>query len=117
MADSVTVVAQGRTAMQVHTRSGVTSLDLAVTRPTVTVEVVGGAPGPRGPSGAQSRYEHIQVSPLADWVINHNLGYFPSAVTVLSPGGVEVNAAVSHNSVNQLTVSFGVPYAGIARIL
>lgn len=112
MSGNVSVIAQGRTDMQVTTRAG-----------RIAINIVGGAPGPKGdqgetgPAGGLTRFEHIQVSPLAEWVINHDLGFFPTSVSILSPGGVEVNAGVSHISVNQLIVSFGTPYAGIVRIL
>ena len=73
--------------------------------------------GPPGPSGAEaSRYTHTQTVPEASWVINHNLGVFPSVVTVKSPGGIEVVADVQHISVNQCIVSFGFPYTGVAII-
>lgn len=72
--------------------------------------------GVQGPPGIVARHEHVQASAAATWTVNHNLGVWPSAVTVLSPGGVEVNAEVVHVSVNQLTIHFAAPYAGRARI-
>lgn len=69
-----------------------------------------------GPPGNVARHEHTQSSAAALWTVNHNLGLWPSAVTVLSPGGVEVNAEVVHVTVNQLTIHFAAAYAGTARI-
>lgn len=68
--------------------------------------------GPQGPGGSGARYEHIQSVASALWTVNHNLGVRPVAVSVLSPGGVEVDAAVTHVSDNQLTVEFSIPYTG-----
>jgi len=81
-------------------------------------EFVAAIIGPAGQSGAAGgRYEHTQASPLAVWTVNHNLGFKPVAVAVISPGGLEVNAQVQHISVNQLTITFAAPYSGSARIL
>lgn len=68
-------------------------------------------------SSGVSRFEHTQSVASDLWIINHNLGFFPTVVTVLSPGGREVSAEVCHVSINQLTVAFAVPYTGTARIL
>ena len=62
------------------------------------------------------RYEHVQSTASAVWTVNHNLGRRPAAVAVLSPGGVEVNAAVTHVSVNQLIVTFSAPAVGTVAI-
>lgn len=75
-----------------------------------------GPPGSGGGSGATT-YQHTQSSASALWTVNHNLGRWPSAVTVLSAGGVEVAAQVNHVSINQLTVTFAAPFAGLARII
>lgn len=66
--------------------------------------------GPRGPAGGEA-FEHVQSSPSDEWVVNHNLGFRPSA-TVMSPGGVEVRAEVRHQSPNQLRVYFAQPQSG-----
>lgn len=65
-----------------------------------------------GPPGSPGKsFQHVQASPSAEWIVNHNLGVRPS-VTVLSPGGVEVSASVIHASPNQLRVSFAQPQSG-----
>jgi hypothetical protein len=69
--------------------------------------------GPPGVGGATA-YVHHQPTPSTEWIINHNLGYYPD-VTVLSTGLAEVDAEVVHISVNQTRVYFVVPFAGIAR--
>lgn len=73
-----------------------------------------GIPGPAGPGAG--RYTHTQSSPSALWTVNHNLGYKPSAVRILSVGGLELIAAVLDISDDQLQVSFSTPTAGSAVI-
>ncbi len=79
------------------------------TAPLPTIPMVIGPPGPAGES-----YDHVQSSPSAEWVVNHNLGLRP-AVSVLSPGGVEVSAHVIHQSTNQLRIYFAQPQTGSAH--
>lgn len=77
-----------------------------------------GVPGKDGGGGgATSTYQHTQSVAAASWNVNHNLGRWPSAVTVLSSGGVEVEADVIHLSINQLTINFSAAFAGLARII
>lgn len=59
------------------------------------------------------RYVHQQSSPATTWTVNHNLARRPT-VSILSNGGVEVEAAVSHITLNQLTISFAAAFAGQA---
>lgn len=68
-------------------------------------------PGSMGGGGGGANYLHTQASSSASWTVNHNLGYRP-AVSVRSPGGVEVEAEVTHTSVNQCVVTFAAPYTG-----
>lgn len=95
--------------------------------PTVqrTVAVVQAAPnrvaivhaGPRGAAGADGAaqdFEHVQSGASAEWIINHNFGYEP-LVSVLSPGGVEMEASIVHVSTNQVRVYFASAQAGRAR--
>lgn len=73
--------------------------------------------GPPGRSGdTATNYEHLQPSAAQTWIVNHNLGRKPAAVSVRSPGGLEVTAAVLHVSMNQLQISFAAPAAGSAMI-
>lgn len=80
------------------------------------VDVVLGLEGPSGPVGPVEAYEHTQSSPLAQWTVNHNLDAYP-AVVVMSPGRVEVAAAVTWPSRNQVLVSFSSPQSGFARCI
>ena len=74
-----------------------------------------GPPGPVGPPGpASAFYEFAQTLPLAEWVVNHNLGFRPS-VAVFDDGGNVVLTAVAHPSINQCRINFALPIAGRAR--
>lgn len=78
-----------------------------------------GVPGPKGVDGVggSAGYNHTQASSSASWLINHNLGYRPS-VAVFTTGGVEVfGGEVLHTSINQLTITFDVAFAGTARLI
>lgn len=73
--------------------------------------------GPAGPSGDEAhRFTFSQPSALTPWIINHNLGVYPSAVCIKSIGGVEVEASITHVSENQCVVTFAQPFAGVAVI-
>lgn len=69
--------------------------------------------GVQGPSGIGPRFVHTQSSASATWTVNHNLGFLPQ-VTVLSPGGIEVEATVTHVSANQAVITFNTAQAGQA---
>lgn len=75
-------------------------------------------PGPQGPRGllGGSYYVHQQVEASALWTINHNLGAEP-LVAVRTVGGVEVEAAIVHISLNQAQVILATPMAGTARCI
>lgn len=70
-----------------------------------------GDQGVPGSAGAPVRY--VQNSPLILWVVNHNLGFQPK-VTILTLGGVEIDAAISHTTDNQFRVEFASAQAGYA---
>ncbi len=91
----------------------VVELSLAPAAEVVVVST--GPPGPAGGGGAAA-YVHTQAVASASWSIPHNLGYYPT-VSVFTVGGVEVEAAPIHTSVNVTVVSFAVPMAGTARLL
>lgn len=83
--------------------------------PQKTIAIVhAGARGPAGPPSAALDFEHVQDTPSAEWIINHNLGAEP-IVTVLTVGGVEMEANVIHVSENQVRVYFASAQAGRAR--
>lgn len=83
------------------------------------VQIMGGIPGPAGADGSGGGVQGINLnflSPSVEWLINHNLGYKP-IVELFTTGGVEMQAAVIHTSVNQLLVQFNSPTAGSARLV
>lgn len=73
-----------------------------------------GPEGPAGPPGpAQMTYTHVQSSPSANWIINHNFGTNP-IIEVLNPGGQAVVAEIVHTSLNQVHVYLNTPMTGTA---
>jgi len=68
-----------------------------------------GPPGPAGPPGG-SFYAEEDFVTTSSVVFNHNLGSYPN-ITILI-GGVVVEADVTHNSVNQVSVLFATPQTG-----
>lgn len=81
---------------------------------TVPVRGPIGPAGPVGPSGAG--YTHTQATPAGTWVITHNLGR-PVEPTVLLNGAptTPVYTDVAHPSLNQTTLVFPTPVAGVAH--
>ena len=82
-----------------------------------------GATGPQGPAGPKGdpgtagvSYTFTQNTPLSSWVVNHNLGFYPT-VEIFTLGGAEVNADVLHTSANQTIITFAAPFAGFARFV
>lgn len=73
--------------------------------------------GPPGRDGGAGAYEHVQAIAAASWTVNHNLGRWPAAVTIVSTGGVEVTGAVTHVSTDQTSIAFAQPFAGRARVI
>ncbi len=62
-----------------------------------------------------STYRWIQVTPLAEWVIQHDLNTFPSVVLV-DTSGVTYYPAVSYTDQNTLVIDCGMPFAGTAYL-
>lgn len=78
-----------------------------------------GPAGPQGPPGSGGNgiaFEYTQVAPSASWVINHNLGYYPSFSVEEAGTGLAVEPAPIHHSNNQLELQFNTPRAGKARL-
>lgn len=61
-----------------------------------------------------SSYVHSQAVPASEWIVNHNLGRYPS-VAVYNSGLVQVLAIVSHVSENQTRITVNPPLSGTAR--
>lgn len=85
---------------------------------TTVIDSGSGAIGPAGNSGsASARYSHTQASASAVWTIPHNLGFRP-VVAIFTVGGVEILAGeVIHLTLNTLTITFDVAFAGSAALV
>lgn len=62
-------------------------------------------------------YRHSQGVASASWSVTHNLGRYPSAVTVIDSGGTIVEGAITYNSLNQITLDFSSAFGGKAYII
>jgi hypothetical protein len=76
-----------------------------------------GPAGETGPAGIAAAYLHTQAVAAATWIVNHNRGAIPAAVTVLTVGSVEMDCEVAHTTPNQVLLLFVLPTAGTARLL
>ncbi len=63
--------------------------------------------------GGAGSYVHTQATPASDWIIPHNLGYYPN-VHAEDSAGDDIEGDIVHDSVNQLTLSFSAATAGKA---
>lgn len=83
-----------------------------------------GAKGDKGDSalapapspGAGTAFEHTQAAGSAEWIINHNLGYFP-LVAITDDVGNEVESEIFHASINQTSARFSSLRSGKARCI
>lgn len=60
-------------------------------------------------------YSHEQAQASTTWLINHNLGYYPS-VSTTTYGGTTIIGAIKYIDKNNLTVEFTVEVAGYAHL-
>lgn len=134
MADNqVVVVVQANrvVATTVVNDVNVTTVTNQVVSQTVENRISIASPGPQGPPGPPgadgqdgadgapgvpggTRYSFTQASPSSVWVITHSLGYYPHISVLVSDE--EVDADVTHNSINQATVTAASPIAGRAEL-
>ena len=63
----------------------------------------------------QNTYIHTQAVSSSSWVINHNMGKFPS-VSVVDSAGNEVVGDVVYGDINTVIVNFSAPFQGRAFI-
>jgi hypothetical protein len=66
-----------------------------------------------GADGVSAQYVHEQPVAAARWLVNHNMGIFPS-IRAYSIGGREMLAEIVHTSANQAYIYFDDPTAGFA---
>lgn len=93
-----------------------TATSLNFTGAGATATAVGGAVTIDVPGGDGAPTVFTQASALAEWVVNHNLGYKP-LVDILDTGGNLVGAEVAHISLNQFNVRFAAATTGQAVYL
>jgi hypothetical protein len=60
-------------------------------------------------------YHHVQNTPSASWLINHNLEWIPN-VTVQDSAGNIVEGEISYTNSKKLTVSFSAAFSGNAYL-
>jgi len=94
-----------------------------ITSPPETIEVIQqnptiemnymapGPPGPQGPPGTSFTYTHSQDVASDIWVVEHNLGKFPSA-TIVDSGGTAVYGDIKYIDNMSLTISFSAIFSG-----
>ena len=61
-------------------------------------------------------YTHDQITPSTTWVITHNLGRWYPDVQILDSANSIVIGDISHQSANQLTITFSAAFAGKAFV-
>lgn len=64
---------------------------------------------------ADASYIHYQVATATEWIVNHNLGKFPS-VTVIDSGGSVVVGNVIYIDENNLKIQFNYEFSGKASL-
>ena len=75
-----------------------------------------GATGSAGATGAAGgTYQHIQATPSASWHVIHNLGFRP-AVSAFDSTDRQVEGDVTHNSADDLTITFSAALGGEADL-
>lgn len=65
--------------------------------------------------GGDKNFVFTQGVPSATWVIQHNLGKYPS-VTVIDTAGTEVEGEVQHIDINNLVLKFSAGFGGSATL-
>ena len=63
-------------------------------------------------NGSDFAFTFNQEVPNTVWVINHNLGYYPGGVSSFDSSEEEMVGEVTHDSVNQLTITFSSSFSG-----
>ena len=83
----------------------------------VVVVPAPGPPGPPGPAGV-SPVEHVQAIPQAVWTVEHGLGRYPVAWSLIDTDGALCGEfVIEHLDVDTLRVCMDVPTAGTLRLI
>ena len=88
--------------------------------PTISVDpITPGTPSNQtitvSPSYQLVAYTHHQNGVSAEWVIPHNLGFYPN-VTVQDSTGTIVEGEITYTNTNTLTVYFSSAFSGYAYL-
>ena len=59
-------------------------------------------------------YTHVQTLAASSWVVNHNLGFYPTVQAHTNDGRVMV-PGIQHVSINQTVLTFDPPWVGTVR--
>ncbi len=65
-----------------------------------------GPPGPPGDSTAAISYLHQQLSPASEWLIQHNLHFYPGGILVQDAAGTTYEGEIEHLDINTLRLTF-----------
>lgn len=83
----------------------------------VRVEGPAGPAGPQGaPGPAGGTFIFAQAVPSKIWTINHNLGFDPAGIRIVTSSGSELEGAITYTSPNQVVVTFSTEFAGTAYL-
>lgn len=66
-------------------------------------------------SFSQDTFVYPQLTPSSVWIINHELGNFPS-VTVLDSAGNTVFGEITYTDANTVTLTFSAAFTGTAYL-
>ena len=76
---------------------------------------VGQGPAGKDGIGGDSHYPHTQTTAEAFWVIDHNLGKYPSVICFDSAND-EIEGVINYPSLNRVTVTFSAATGGYAYL-
>lgn len=76
---------------------------------------VGQGPAGKDGTGGDSHYQHTQTIAEAVWVIDHNLGKYPSVICFDSAND-EIDGVINYPSLNCVTVTFSAATGGYAYL-
>jgi hypothetical protein len=81
-----------------------------------------GPPGPEGPPGAPGEayvgvaYTHYQMVPAVEWVVEHNLNFFPGGITVQDSAGSAHEGEIAYIDANIVHIVFLAEFSGTAYL-
>lgn len=83
--------------------------------PDILIMPATGPAGPQGPAGSGIGFDFTQAVAAGSWIINHNLGYYPSVSVQI--GGASGIVDITYGSVNQVTLTFATMQSGTAHLI